>query len=244
MRKILLTIEYNGKNFCGWQIQANGRAVQEVLEKQISLLLNENITLFASGRTDSGVHALGQTAHFETSSNFDIKKLAPALNFGLDKDISVLSAKEVDPNFHARYFVKKKTYLYKIYCSKIEKPLKNGLCTQVKYDLDIEKMKKASKFFLGKHDFSAFCASGNNTTDFVRTIFEIKIENVADEIHFYITGDGFLYNMVRIIVGTLIEVGKGKILSQSIPQIIASKDRKKAGETMLASGLYLYKVEY
>lgn len=244
MRKILLEIEYNGKDFCGWQTQNNVRTVQEVLEGQISLLLNENICLFASGRTDAGVHALGQTAHFETNSNFDINKLSKAINFGLDKDVSVLFAKEVDPNFHARYFVKKKTYLYKIYNSKIEKPLKNGLCTQVKYDLDIEKMKKASKFFLGKHDFSAFCASGNSTKDFVRTIFDIKIEKVADEIHFYIIGDGFLYNMVRIIVGTLVAVGKGKINPQEIPAIIESKNRKKAGETMPACGLYLFKVEY
>jgi len=244
MRKILLTIEYNGKNFCGWQTQANGRAVQEVLEKQISLLLNEKITLFASGRTDSGVHALGQTAHFETNSNFDIKKLPSAINFGLDKDISVLSANEVDPNFHARYFVKRKTYLYKIYCSKMEKPLKNGLATQVKYELDTEKMEQASKFFIGKHDFSAFCASGNSTTDFVRTIFEIKIESVADEIHFYITGDGFLYNMVRIIVGTLVAVGKNKPKPKENPAIIESKNRKKAGKTMPACGLYLFRVEY
>jgi len=244
MRKILLTIEYNGTNFCGWQTQPNGRTVQEVLENQISLLLNEKITLFASGRTDSGVHSLGQTAHFETSSNFDIKKLTPAINFGLDKDVSILSAKEVDLDFHARYFVKKKTYLYKVYCSKIEKPLKNSFCTQVKSMLDIEKMKEASKFFIEKHDFSAFCASRNNTTDFVKTIFEIKIENLADEIHFYITGDGFLYNMVRIIVGTLVAVGQGKIPPTAISAIIESKNRKKAGKTMPACGLYLVKVEY
>lgn len=247
MRKILLTIQYNGKNFCGWQVQPNKRTVQEVLEKRISNLLGEEkISLFASGRTDSGVHAYCQTAHFETDSDFDIKKLANAINSVLDTDISVLSAKEVSKNFHARFSIKQKTYLYRVYCSDVLEPLNNGRVAKVNSKVinNFELIKKASKFFIGTHNFYGFCASRSSTTDFVRTIFDIKIKKTKKCIDFYITGSGFLYNMVRIIVGTLISVGEGKILPEEIPEIIESQDRKKAGKTMPAYALYLYNVKY
>ena len=244
MKKICLTIQYNGKNFCGWQKQKNKRTVQNVLEDKISVLLKEDITLFASGRTDSGVHAICQTAHFETNSDFDLNKLPFAINDGLESDVSVLKAKEVSKNFHARYSAKKKTYLYKTYLSKIKKPLKNGFITQISYDLNINKMKEGAKFFLGEHNFSAFCSSNSSVKNFVRTIYDLKIKKVSDEIHFKITGNGFLYNMVRIIVGTLIDVGTEKISPNEVLKIIESKNRKKAGKTMPAYGLYLYKILY
>jgi len=220
------------------------------LQQKISNLLNEEIHLFASGRTDAGVHAIGQMAHFETNSNFDIRKLPQAINSGLDKDVAVLSAKEVSSNFHARYNVKNKTYLYKIYFSKIEKPLKNGLAIRVQTSSDknsldpCKKMLEASKYFIGKHNFYGFCSSGTNVTDFVREIFDINVRKIYDEVHIFIKGNGFLYNMVRIIVGTLVDVAKGSIKPEDIPQIIASQDREKAGKTMPACGLYLFDVQY
>ena len=246
MRKILLTIQYNGKSFCGWQKQKNALSVQEVLENKISALLSEQIVLEASGRTDAGVHAFAQTAHFETTSNFDIQKLPQAINFGLDENISVVSAKEVSKNFHARFSVKKKTYLYKTYQSKFNLPLfesthakTHELLTQ-----NFDKMVLASKHFLGTHNFKAFCSSQTNAKTFERTIFDIKLKKSNGTIDFFITGSGFLYNMVRIIVGTLVSVGEGKILPEEIPDIISSQDRKKAGKTMPAHALYLYKVYY
>lgn len=246
MRKILLTIQYNGKNFCGWQKQKDALSVQEVLENKISALLGEEIVLHASGRTDAGVHAYAQTAHFETNSNFDIKKLPQAINFGLDENISVLSAKEVSKNFHARFSVKKKTYVYKTYQSKFNLPLFENTHAKTHENLlqNFDKMVLASKHFLGTHNFKAFCSVHTNVTNFERTIFDIKLKKSGNSIEFFITGSGFLYNMVRIIVGTLISVGEGKILPENIPEIIQSQDRKKAGKTMPAHALYLYKVYY
>lgn len=246
MRKILLTIQYNGKNFSGWQRQKNALSIEEVLENKISALLGEEIILEASGRTDAGVHAYAQTAHFETSSNFNIEKLPQAINFGLDENISVVSAKEVSKNFHARFSVKKKTYLYKTYQSKFNLPLfesthakTHELLTQ-----NFDKMVLASRHFLGTHNFRAFCSTQTNAKTFERTIFDIKLKKSNGTIDFFITGSGFLYNMVRIIVGTLVSVGEGKILPEEIPDIISSQDRKKAGKTMPAHALYLYKVYY
>ena len=246
MRKILLTIQYNGKNFSGWQRQKNALSIEEVLENKISALLGEDIVLEASGRTDAGVHAYAQTAHFETSSNFDIEKLPQAINFGLDENISVISAKEVSKNFHARFSVKKKTYLYKTYQSKFNLPLFESTHTKTHELLvkNFEKMVLASRHFLGTHNFRAFCSAQTNAKTFERTIFDIKLKKSNGTIDFFITGSGFLYNMVRIIVGTLVSVGEGKILPEEIPDIILSQDRKKAGKTMPAHALYLYKVYY
>lgn len=246
MKKILLTIQYDGKNFCGWQIQPNKKTIQEILENKISSLLNEKITLFASGRTDSGVSAYKQTAHFETNSNFNIKKLAKAINDKLDNNISVLSAKYVKKDFHARYSVKKKTYLYRTYASDITCPLleKNAVRIHPNILKNINKMIEASKHFLGQHNFSSFCASGTDAKNFVKTIYDLKIKKNKNQIDFYITGSGFLYNMVRIIVGTLIAVGENKIQPENISQIIESQNRKNAGKTMPASGLYLFDVKY
>ena len=246
MRKILLTIQYNGKNFSGWQRQKNALSIEEVLENKISALLGQPIILEASGRTDAGVNAYAQTAHFETSSNFDIEKLPQAINFGLDENISVVNAKEVSKNFHARFSVKKKTYLYKTYQNKFNLPLfesthakTHELLTQ-----NFDKMVLASRHFLGTHNFKAFCSTQTNAKTFERTIFDIKLKKSNGTIDFFITGSGFLYNMVRIIVGTLVSVGEGKILPEEIPDIISSQDRKKAGKTMPAHALYLYKVYY
>lgn len=246
MRKILLTIQYNGANFCGWQKQNHAPSIQQTLETKISALLEEDITLHASGRTDAGVHAFAQTAHFETNSNFPIEKLPQAINHKLDENISVLSAKQVSKNFHARFSVKKKTYLYRTYASNIALPLLDKTHAKIPQKVlqNFDDMQTAKNHLLGTHNFKAFCASATNAQTFDRTIFDIKIKKTKNTIDFYITGSGFLYNMVRIIVGTLVAVGEGKIAPNDIPKIIKSQERKNAGKTMPAHALYLYKVNY
>ena len=246
MRKILLTIQYNGKNFAGWQTQPKKRTVQGVLEDTISNLLQEKISLFASGRTDSGVHAFAQTAHFETNSTIPAEKLHFAINSKLPKDVAVVSAKEVASDFHARFDVKKKTYMYKLYASEVNLPLYDGFALRVHPKVldKIEDMKKAARAFVGTHDFSGFCSVNTAVKDFVRTIYDIEIKQNGIEIEIFITGNGFLYNMVRIIVGTLLDVAMGKTKPSDILAIIASKDRRLAGETVKAEGLYLWGVGY
>lgn len=250
--KILLTISYNGKNYVGWQKQKNGVSVQETIENALALLLGENVDLHGSGRTDSGVHALAQTAHFESSSpklnNFFengsllSNKLVSALNANLPASIKIVSAKKVAPSFHARFDVKKKTYLYRL--SWNETPFNIGFVGIVKEKPNLEEMKNAAKFLIGEKDFSSFCSAKTETKDFVRTIYGIKITGKKDEITFEISGNGFLYNMVRIIVGTLFEVGIGKRSPKSIIETLEAKDRTKAGKTAPAEGLYLKEVKY
>ncbi|MDD2227042.1 MAG: tRNA pseudouridine(38-40) synthase TruA [Clostridia bacterium] len=242
--KIKLTIQYNGEKFCGWQSQQGQRSVQQTLENKISALLNENIKLITSGRTDAGVHAIMQVAHFETASNFDLKKLPFAINDRLDNDVRILKAEKTKPDFHARFSAKQRIYLYRIYCSKIEKPLKNGFAVQIPIPLNIKKMKEAAHLFVGTHDFSAFHSANSSAKSPIRTIYDLKITKSNDEIHFKVTGNGFLYKMVRIIVGTLIEIGEGKLPIQDIPKIFESKNRANAGKTMLPFGLYLCKVKF
>ena len=243
MKKICLEIQYNGKNFCGWQTQPNGRSVQEVLEKRIEELIGERIKLFASGRTDSGVHAICQIAHFETNTDFIVEKLAKAVNFGLTDDVRVLKSYEVAHDFHARFNAKKKTYLYKIYDSEIRKPLKEGFAERV-YKVDINLMKQAARYFLGRHNFKAFCAANTSVLDFSREIYKVDIKNIDDEIHIEICGNGFLYNMVRIMVGALVKVGEEKIEPQAIQDMLDSGVRCPLVKTMPPYGLYLKIVEY
>lgn len=246
MRKILLTIQYNGKNFAGWQTQPKKRTVQGVLEDAISNLLQEKISLFASGRTDSGVHAIAQTAHFETNSNIPAEKLHFAINSKLPSDVAVVSAKEVASDSHARFDVKKKTYMYKLYASDVNLPLYDGFALRVHPKVldKIEEMKKAGESFIGTHDFSGFCSANTEVKDFVRTIYDLKITQTGPEINIFITGNGFLYNMVRIIVGTLLDVAEGKIHASQIPNIIASRNRTLAGKTVKPDGLYLWGIRY
>lgn len=246
MRTILLTIQYNGSAFSGWQKQNNAITVQEVLEEKISKLLKHPISLEASGRTDAGVHAIAQTAHFQTNSDFDVQKLPKAINHGLNPNVSIIKAQEKPSTFHARFSVKKKTYLYRTYASEIQLPLLESGFQRInpKALENIEAMQKASTYLLGTHNFKAFCASATSVKTFERTIFDIKIKKSKNKIDFLVTGSGFLYNMVRIIVGTLLKVGEGKIKPEEIQDIIKSQNRKNAGKTMPAKALYLYKVKY
>ncbi len=244
MRNIKLTIEYDGKEYNGWQKQPNKLNIQGTIEKAISSITNEQIELNASGRTDAGVHAIGQVANFKTNSNLSIDKFAIAINSRLKKNIIIKNAEEVDENFHARYNCKKKTYRYIINNSKYGTAIYRGLQYHVPQQLDIQSMKKAIKYFEGEHDFKAFKASGTSSKSSIRTIYKANVEKIDDKIIITLTGNGFLYNMVRIISGTILEVGLGKIKPEEIKYIIEEKDRTKAGKTLPAHGLYLVSVEY
>ena len=232
------------KNSIGWQKQPDKLNIQGTIEKAIERITGEQVDLMASGRTDRGVHALGQVANFKTNSNIPIEKFAIAINSNLKKSILIKSAEEVDERFHSRLTCKKKTYRYVINNSKYGTAIYRNLETHIPIKLNVEEMQKAIKFFEGEHDFKAFKSSGGSVKTTIRTIYKTKIKKENERIEIELTGNGFLYNMVRIIAGTLVDVGLGKIETNQIPEIIESKDRQKAGKTLPAHGLYLVKVEY
>ena len=196
------------------------------------------------GRTDAGVHATGQVANFKTNSNLPVEKFAIAINSKIKKSIIIKKAEEVDENFHSRFCCKKKTYRYIINNSEYGTAIYRNLEYHVPQKLDIEEMKKAIKYFEGEHDFKAFKSSGTSSKSSVRTIYKTEIIEKDNRIYIELTGNGFLYNMVRIISGTLVEVGLGKIKAEDIPNIIEQRDRQKAGKTLPPHGLYLINVEY
>ncbi len=243
--RILITIEYFGKNYAGWQRQKNALAVQQVLEEKLSLVLQSKIVLVASGRTDRGVHALGQKAHFDYDGFFPVEKIAYSVNTTLPDDIRVLDAIQVPDDFHAQYSAKKKTYLYKAYVSRTLHPVKNFLSTQIPYkDVDFDKMQLACRDLVGTHDFAAFAATGSHITNTVRTVYDAFLTRNGEDIEFEITGNGFLYNMVRIAIGTLFWIGIGKLPETAIKTMLETGDRTKGGKTLGAQGLYLKSVEY
>ena len=242
--RVLITIEYNGKYFNGWQRQKKGIGVQEVLEEALSTLLKQNISLTASGRTDAGVHAICQYAHFDMDSSFDLKRLPFAVNTILSEGVRVLSATQVQPSFNARTSAHRKTYLYKLYTRKIISPLREGYFANVPYELNFSKMTEASKLFIGKHNFKGFCSEGSSVTSYEREIYSFTIEKHDDEYSFYITGNGFLYNMVRRIVASVVEVGKGKLGLSDIKHALKEYEKKYITKVMPACGLYLLNVQY
>ncbi len=242
--RILLTIEYNGKDFAGWQSQPNKRTVQGVLEDALSSVCGEKIVLNASGRTDAGVHALKQMAHFDTSSSLPYNKYPQIVNHLLDNDVSIINSQLVDDDFHARFNVKKKSYLYRCYQSKVSRPLMENFAFQLTYDIDVEKMRRAAAKLVGEHDFTSFKKASDIKLDCVRTIYDISINQKDDVLEFIVCGSGFMHNMVRIIVGTLIDIGKGLLEENEIDVMLEKKNRSCAGTTLPACGLYLYNVEY
>lgn len=244
MRNIKLIIEYDGKSFNGWQKQPNKLNIQGEIEKAIGEITGEEIDLIASGRTDGGVHSLGQTANFKTNSNIPIEKIPIAINSKLKKSIVIKSAEEVEERFHSRYSVKSKKYRYTINNSQYGSAIYRDMEYHFPFYLDVNKMQEASKYFEGEHDFKAFKASGTSSKSSVRTIYKTNIIEDGERIKIELTGNGFLYNMVRIISGTLVDVGLGKIKPEEITSIIESKDRTKAGKTLPPYALYLLKVEY
>lgn len=243
MINVLFGVSYLGTNYAGWQKQNNALGIQEVIENAMQELEIKNPEIFASGRTDAGVHAFEQC--FSAKINFSaVDKLPIALNAKLPDDIRILWAKQVDPNFHARFSAHKKTYVYRIKTSSIESPFDSFYTTYLPYKLNYEKMQNASKLLIGEHDFKAFCSANTTTPNFVRTIYSINIKQTENLFEFEICGNGFLYNMVRIIVGTLVDVGRGKLMVLDVKKVLESQSRKFAGKTMPAKGLILKKVDY
>lgn len=244
MKNIRLTIEYDGKDFNGWQKQPNKLNIQGEIERAIEEITGEKVDLIASGRTDAGVHALAQMANFKTNSNLPVEKYPIALNTKLKKSIRIQKAEEVEEDFHSRYHCKQKTYRYVINNSEQGSSIYRNLEYFVPNKLNVEKMQEAVKYFEGEHDFKAFKASGTSSKSSVRIIYKAKVEKQGDRIIIELTGNGFLYNMVRIIAGTLVDVGLGKIEPDEIPEIIENGERSRAGKTLPPQGLYLVKVEY
>ena len=244
MRNIKLTIEYDGKDFNGWQKQPTKLNIQGTIEQAIKQITGEDVELNASGRTDAGVHALGQVANFKTNSKIPIEKFAIAINSKLKRSIVVKRAEEVDERFHSRLSCKRKTYRYIINNSQEGTAIYRNLETHIPQKLDVEKMQKAVKYFEGEHDFKAFKASGTSSKSSVRTIYKANVYQENEKIFIELTGNGFLYNMVRIIAGTLVDVGLGKIEPEEIPDIIQEGKRENAGKTLPPNGLYLVKVMY
>ena len=239
-------IAYDGSDFCGFQRQINGRTVQEELEKTLSKMANQEILVHGSGRTDSGVHALGQVIHFDFPQDRDLEKMRFALDTQSPEDIACISVEKVSEDFHARYDVVEKTYEYRLQIQKPRAPFRRKYAAYYAYPLNVEKMQQAITDFLGTHDFSAFCASGSSVEDKVRTVYEANIRQDEEngELVFTFRGDGFLYKMIRIMVGTLLKIGNERMPVDAIPAIIASKDRNQAGPTAHPEGLYLKRVKY
>ena len=228
----------------GWQKQPNKLNIQGEIERAIYEITGEKVELNASGRTDAGVHAIGQVANFKTNSNIKTEKIAYAINSKLKKSIRIKKAEEVDIDFHSRYKCKEKTYRYIINNSEQGTAIYRGLEYHVSQKLEIDKMKEAIKYFIGEHDFKGFKASGTSSKSSVRNIYKAEVKNEDERVVIELTGNGFLYNMVRIISGTVLEVGLGKIKPEEIPEIIESKNRQRAGKTLPAHGLYLVEVKY
>ena len=244
MRNIKLTIEYDGKDFNGWQKQPTKLNIQGTIEQAIKNITGEDVELNASGRTDAGVHALGQVANFKTNSKIPIEKFAIAINSKLKKSIIIKNAEEVDENFHSRLTCKRKTYRYIINNSQEGTAIYRNLETHIPQKLNLEKMQEAVKYFEGEHDFKAFKASGTSSKSSIRTIYEGKVYNKEERIYIELTGNGFLYNMVRIIAGTLVEVGLEKIEPCKVKEILKNGKREDAEKTLPPNGLYLLKVMY
>jgi len=244
MNNVKLTIEYDGTNYHGWQEQKNAVTVQQTIKDAIKTLTGEECDLIGSSRTDYGVHALGQVANFHTRSSIPPDRFSYALNRILPDDIVIVKSEKVDDDFHARFMAKGKKYRYLILNTPHRSALYRNRAYHVSHNLDVEEMQKAANVFLGKHDFSAFMATGGSAKTTERTITYVSVIRYGNTIEFEIAGDGFLYNMVRIIAGTLIEVGMGKIKFDDIPDIILSGNRKRAGKTVPAHGLYLVEVYY
>lgn len=247
MKRILLTIAYDGTRYSGWQKQLSPEVntVEGELEKAIRILFHSpDLTCIGASRTDRGVHALAQKATIDVKTTIPVDKIPLAIRPLLPDDIVVVKAEEVDANFHPRYDCVKKTYEYKIYNGRIKNPKERLYSTFVYSPLDVEKMKIAAKNFIGTYDFAAFCAAGSTVISTVRTIFDCFVKQEGDMIYIYVTGNGFLYNMVRIMAGTLISVGQGKINPDEILSIILSKDRQKAGQTAEPQALTLQEIYY
>lgn len=244
MKRIKLTVAYDGTNYCGWQIQKNGITVEEVLNQTLSKFFKEEIAVIGASRTDSGVHALGNVAVFDANVTMPADKISYAINNLLPDDIRIQKSEEVAADFHPRYCDTRKTYEYKIYNNQFPNPVERLYSHFVYYHLDEEKMQEAANYLVGEHDFKSFCTPKPEVENTVRTIYYIRVIREGDMVKIQINGNGFLYNMVRIIVGSLMKVGMGMFPPEEIKNILEAKDRTKAGHKAPACGLTLVEIEY
>ncbi|MFA6143072.1 MAG: tRNA pseudouridine(38-40) synthase TruA [Candidatus Omnitrophota bacterium] len=243
-RNIKLTIQYDGTHYAGWQFQKNGRSIQEAIQDAIKKITGKKAKLIGSGRTDAGVHAEAQVANFKTRSRIPLKNLQMAINSALPDDIVISKIEEVASRFNAQHDAKSKLYRYTVVNNDFVSPMLRRYAAKCFYKIDIDLMKRAAKLLVGRHDFTSFRTIDGEEKNAIRTIRRIKIEKLKDVICIDIEANGFLYNMVRTIVGTLIEVGRGKFTVGRVREILKKRDRKCSGPTMPAKGLCLVKVFY
>ncbi len=244
MKRVKLVVAYDGTNYHGWQVQDNGITIEEVLNRTISELVQEDIKVIGASRTDAGVHACGNVAVFDTESRIPGDKFSFALNQRLPEDIRIQESCEVDADFHPRYADTVKTYEYNILNRRFELPSKRLYAAFCYYPMDIERMNQAAAYLVGEHDFKSFCSAGAQVQTTVRTIYAVNVTKADDMVHIRITGNGFLYNMVRIIAGTLMQVGTGLMEPEQVKEILEARDRSKAGPTAVAKGLTLVEIRY
>ena len=236
---------YRGTNYHGFQRQDNAIAIQQIVEEKLSKILGgEDVTIYGCSRTDTGVHALEYCFSFRTERTIPLLGLKRGLNSELPKDISILSCEEAEEDFHARYSCKGKEYIYKVHCSESHNPFSEDLSYHYRRKVDFPLLCEEVKAFIGTHDFKSFCSTGSEKEITVRTIYDFTVEQNGEELIFRVSGDGFLYNMVRIMTGTLVAVAQGKISPCDVKKIILSHSRESAGMTAPAEGLYLNKVVY
>ena len=244
MKRVKLVVAYDGTNYHGWQVQDNGITIEEVLNRTISELVQEDIKVIGASRTDAGVHACVNVAVFDTESRIPGDKFSFALNQRLPEDIRIQESCEVDADFHPRYADTVKTYEYNILNRRFELPTKRLYAAFCYYPMDIERMNQAAAYLVGEHDFKSFCSAGAQVQTTVRTIYAVNVTKEDDMVHIRITGNGFLYNMVRIIAGTLMQVGTGLMEPEQVKEILEARDRSKAGPTAVAKGLTLVEIRY
>lgn len=244
MIRVKLIVAYDGTNYCGWQIQDNGITIEEVLNRELSRLLNEDIKIIGASRTDSGVHALGNVAVFDTETRIPAEKISFALNQRLPNDIRITNSCQVPDDFHPRFCDTIKTYEYKIWNNRFPNPLVRLYSKFVYFNIDIERMEQAAAYLVGEHDFKSFCSPRTQVENTVRTVTEISFFKEGNMITMRIRGTGFLYNMVRIIMGTLLKCGMGMYEPEHVKEILEARDRAKAGPKAEACGLTLVGIEY
>ncbi len=244
MRNLLMTIQYDGSAYHGWQVQSNALTVQEVFQNAVEKVFRSRLDIKGCSRTDSGVHANMYCVSLKTDMNIDCLGALRAMNTALPPDIAVIDCREVPSDFHPRYSCKSKEYVYKIYNGSIRNPFLQKYAFHYRYALDAELMDREAQAFLGKHDFSGFCSARSDIEDTVRFVKNVSVKREGDMVLFTVEADGFLYNMVRIMVGTLLFVNEGKIKPGELKDVIESKDRSRAGKTAPPQGLYLNRVNY
>lgn len=244
IKRLKCIVSYDGTDFSGFQVQPDQVTIQGTIEEALHRITGETIQISGSGRTDAGVHALGQVFHFDTASGIPVEKWRYILNNQLPDSIIIQDVEEVFPSFHARFDVKRKEYRYCIDNGIVPDLFRHRYAEHYRHRLDESLMQEAAKHLIGEHDFTSFCSAKTFVEDKVRTIYDVRVWREENLIWISCVGNGFLYNMVRIIVGTLIEVGEGKRVPQELPQILAARDRERAGKTAPAKGLTMWKVFY